>query len=406
MVYSKEAPCTVGPLTGDRTAWFQEEASPLPVGANAGVTVNIAAVSTPGYCRFVAINPVWDSGIEGKYVSADAGPINPGTNVDGDSFPDVSDTCPNDAGANTDTDGDGYGDLCDNCSSDANESQADDDGDDIGDACDDCPGDASNDADGDGICGGVDNCPITPNADQADADGDGVGNVCDGCAAGHDGDGDTLCSDVDNCPDTYNFNQADTDSDGEGNVCDACPYEATNDQFLPFGDRDGVCACEPALMNAGLCPGLLGAPFDNCPGIANPTQTPSGRGDRLGAACQDRFRNALVRPTHDAGFGDCTVGWRTFQENNCPSFRVVYRSPGGDRDVGINSIPCTNCSGGVVNKSYFYNFPNAAAGKYLAKCHGGHNIVIQMIRPTTCAGVLAYDAVVNLKLEIRAARLR
>jgi hypothetical protein len=398
-VYSMSASCTVGPLTSNRSAWTQE-GGVLPAGANAGSLVSISAANA-GECRFVAISPVWESGFEGQFLSAHAGPLGGGGDADGDGTPDGSDTCPNTAGSNVDSDGDGLGDICDNCDNAANQNQADEDSDGVGDACDPCPGDASNDADGDGICGAVDNCPDNSNPGQEDQDSDGVGDACDGCLVGSDADGDGLCSNVDNCPDDANADQADTDGDGAGNVCDPCPYEATDDQFLPFGDRDGVCACEPAIFNAGQCPGQLGAPFDNCVGVANADQTPSGKGDGLGDACEDKFLGTpTVSPLHDAGFGDCSIIWRTSAEWNCPAFNVVYRSAAGDRNTGV-SAPCAGCNSGLRNRSY-----GGATGFRIAKCHGGHNIFVQMTRPSSCGGRPQYNTVPPVKIQALATRVR
>ncbi|MCI0410746.1 MAG: hypothetical protein L0191_19665, partial [Acidobacteria bacterium] len=80
-VYSKDAACTVGTLTGDRSTWTLD--ATLPAGANAGVTVPISAAGA-GNCRFVAISPVWDNGLEGQFLSAQAGPLGGGGDADGD----------------------------------------------------------------------------------------------------------------------------------------------------------------------------------------------------------------------------------------------------------------------------------------------------------------------------------
>ncbi len=402
-VYSINASCTLGPLTSDRGAWTQE-GGVLGVGANAGSVVSISAASA-GNCRFVAVNPVWESGFEGKYLGGQAAQKFGGTgDADGDGIADLIDTCPSTAGSNIDSDGDGVGDICDNCDNNANQNQADGDNDNVGDACDPCPGDASNDVDGDGVCGAVDNCPSVANPGQSDSDGDGIGDACDGCGSGHDNDGDGICSNLDNCPDVANPNQLDTDGDGKGNVCDPCPYEKSDDHLPPYGDNDGVCACEPAIFNAGLCPGTLGAPFDNCVSVSNVSQTPSGMGDGLGDACEDKFLGTpIVRPNllqPDQGFGDCSITWRTRAEWNCPAFGVVYRSAAGDRNTGVN-VACVGCNSGVRNRSY-----GGATGFRISKCHGGHNIIVQMTRPSTCGGRPQYNIVPPVKIQALATRVR
>jgi thrombospondin type 3 repeat protein len=281
-VYSKEAPCTVGTLTGVRSGWTAEGGT-LAIGANAqplpgiGVTVTAAA---PGRCRFLAISPVWDSGFEGKYISAQAGPLGGAGDKDGDGISDLTDTCPDVANANnSDTDGDGTGNICDNCPANSNPDQADSDNDGKGDVCDICQG-GTTDLDGDGICSDVDNCPNIANPGQEDADHDGLGDVCDTQCPNdptNDADADGFCGGADNCPTVYNPSQTNTDTlagnggDEFGDACDACPYEALNDE-----DGDSVCACDPKIFNADLCPlgGLpgslaLGRIYDNCPSVDN-----------------------------------------------------------------------------------------------------------------------------------------
>jgi lysophospholipase L1-like esterase len=79
-----------------------------------------------------------------------------------------------------DSDGDTIPDVCDTCPDTPGELQADSDEDGAGDQCDTCLNDPDNDLDGDLVCGDVDNCPTVANPSQVDADSDGVGNACDG----------------------------------------------------------------------------------------------------------------------------------------------------------------------------------------------------------------------------------
>jgi thrombospondin type 3 repeat protein len=399
-VYSKSAPCTVGTLTGNRSAWTQE-GGVLAAGANAGSTVAISAAAS-GQCRFVAVNPVWDSGFEGQFVSAQAGPLGGAGDADGDSIPDLTDTCPNNAGSNADGDGDGVGDICDNCPVNANPGQADSDNDGAGDACDLCQV-GSHDNDSDLICSDTDNCPSVYNANQADEDTDGVGDACDACLGDptNDADGDGICGASDSCPNDPNPTQADTDGDGFGDACDACPYEFNNDQ-----DGDNKCACDVALFNADTCPGgaaALGTLYDNCPKFPNPSQTPSGFGDGYGADCDEKFAFATVSPLHDSGFGDCAIKWRTSAEWNCPNYVVIYRSSAGDKNTGV-SAACTNCTRGGRIANY-----GGANGVRIAKCHGGHNIIVQArrdISPAACSAIKNYKTVVGRPVFQLATRVR
>lgn len=163
-----------------------------------------------------------------------------------------------------------------------------------------------------------DNCPAALNVDQADADDDDFGDVCDNCSdaanpnqtdADLDGSGD----DCDNCVAVANPTQSDTDLDAVGDACDcdiANPYCATDCTDL---DTDGFCVtsdCNDADSNCGsdcsdadtdgFCPPLdcnevlthlsdldgdgLPDPCDNCPGVANRSQTDQDA-DFSGDAC-------------------------------------------------------------------------------------------------------------------------
>lgn len=108
----------------------------------------------------------------------------PGTDTDGDSFPDAADNCPGFWNlSQSDRDGDGIGNACDqdadgDCILDtafnvtAGLSESEDlDNDDLLNGCDD-------DDDGDGVLDGQDNCLTVSNFDQSDADGDGIGDAC------------------------------------------------------------------------------------------------------------------------------------------------------------------------------------------------------------------------------------
>ncbi len=402
-VYSKEADCLEGPQTGDRNFWTL--AASLPAGANAGSTVSIPGAA-PGLCRFVAVNPLWESGMEGQFLSGQAGPIGGTGDLDGDGVPDALDNCPSVPNPDQfDADGDHRGDVCDNCPAVYNPSQANQDGDALGDACDPCPADPSNDTDGDGVCGGVDNCPGIYNPSQADSDHDGLGDACDPCPAdpSNDADGDGVCGLADNCPAVYNPSQADTDGDGFGDACDPCPYEKHDPRSACIdNDCDLICSCDPVLFNAGKCAGVSG--LDNCPTVANPAQTPSGYGDGLGAACEDRFGVVEAVPGAGGGYGDCRVRFKTLNEWNCPTFQVITRGQGGDHFTGV-SFPCALCTKGIGRSASFYG---GTAGAYVKYCKGGNGVYVQAVRsnPNSCAGFVVPSTAAAIRVEKMATRSR
>jgi hypothetical protein len=363
--------------------------------------VTVGAPAT-GQCQFVALNPVWDSNMEGQFLSAQAGPIGGGSDTDLDGIADSTDNCPNAYNpGQVDGDGDHVGDVCDNCPAASNLDQADGDSDGIGDVCDFCPTDASNDVDNDGVCGAVDNCPSAANAGQLDTDGDGIGDACDACPLDplNDADADGFCANLDNCPTIANANQLDTDGDGKGDVCDPCRYENVDD-----ADGDGVCACDVALSNAGTCgvyPNITdgnGNAADNCPKVANAAQTPSGIGDGLGAACEDAI--GVVDLQSSKGWGSCTIRFKTDNEWNCPKFRVSVN--GGDAGLSFN---CSQCTSGQGQKATFYG---GDAGSPIAKCKGANNVRAVAVRsnPSSCAGFVVPTQATLVNVTKLGARLR
>jgi hypothetical protein len=119
------------------------------------------------------------------------------------------------------------------------------------------PSSCSTDTDGDGVADSTDNCPAVANANQLDTDSDGIGDVCD------------------NCPVVTNPTQTDTDNDTVGDACDGCPNDAG--KIVP-----GICGCGVADTDTDT-DGIANC-VDNCPLVANPTQTDTD-GDGVGDAC-------------------------------------------------------------------------------------------------------------------------
>lgn len=401
-VYSKEAECAVGPLTGDRNFWTFE--ANVPLDANLGTTLAIQG-AVAGLCRFVAVNPVWESGMQGQYLSGHTSPIGGTGDQDEDGVPDYMDNCLTVVNPlQEDGDSDLIGDVCDNCVSMVNQDQIDGDLDGLGDVCDVCPTDPLNDVDGDNVCGGVDNCPAVSNADQSNLDGDAYGDACDVCPLDpmNDVDADGLCANVDNCPEVANVDQTETDGDGLGNACDPCIYEAFTAGQLTFDkDGDGICSCDAVLFNAGTCAGVAG--LDNCPRVSNPDQTPSGWGDGLGSACEDNFGVAELMPSgKGTGLGDCLIRFNTLNEWNCPTFRVIYRGGSGDRDSGIPAFPCLVCTRGTGVTGVYYG---GETGAYIKSCHGGHNIYVvaeRAVNSSTCPDFVNPGTVVGFNVEMLA----
>src|SRR3954454_19087334 len=158
------------------------------------------------------------------------------------------------AAAVGDGDSDGRPDGSDNCSAVYNPGQEDSDTDLIGDACDP-------DIDGDGTPNGADAFP-TNAAEQFDTDSDGTGDNTD---TDDDNDG-VLDTFPDNCRVNANASQANFDGDAAG---DACDTDDDNDGAPDTSDAFPTNAAEQTDTDLDG----VGNNSDNCPAIANASQT-------------------------------------------------------------------------------------------------------------------------------------
>jgi hypothetical protein len=292
--------------------------------------------------------------------------------LDGDTFDNLSDTCPwlRTEVAEPDIDADGQGNACDadddgdavpdgedNCPLVANADQANTGGGAEGDACDD-------DQDGDGHLNEADNCPLVANPDQADLDGDDLGDLCD-----DDLDGDSTNNTRDNCPEVSNADQADLDEDEQGDACDAdddddgvadtadnCPQVANADQAN--NDLASERSQPNPVIQGDLCDpdddddGIADA-ADTCPLVQNRDQSDldeDGQGDACdpdddGDETPDATDNCPMTPNADQldtnhnAIGDACESPRALCHQRYPVAEWVQRCGDDEVRLGCETAP-------------------------------------------------------------------
>jgi uncharacterized protein (TIGR03382 family) len=206
----------------------------------------------------------------------------------------------------------------------------------------------ADDYDSDGFEDDFDNCPFAANFEQGDADGDLVGDVCDSCV------------------NFANPDQADADADGAGDACDAdidndgflnqddnCPFIANPSQTNTDGDAEGGNACDSDDDNDGV-PDTS----DTCALVPNIDQSIIPNNalcdlDQDGDSIPDSIDNCPLQANNQAddidgdSIGDaCDVdidgdGWNNF-EDNCPNTANVEQID-DDRDLQGNACDSRLC---------------------------------------------------------------